>query len=59
MVGYVTKLTEDKQHTTARWIEVARGIEDTHPQWADIWVGMWPPMPSQLLKMKFEISHST
>ena len=40
-------------------MKVALDIAVTHPQGADIWVGMWPPHLRQTLKTRFESSNST
>ena len=48
--GYIKRHREDRHPKTAAWMEVALDIAVTHPQGADIWVGMWPPHLKQLLK---------
>ena len=41
--GNVKKHREDIHFKTATWMELAMDIAVTHPQGADVWVGMWPP----------------
>ena len=40
----------DKHGKTARWMEIILKIAVTHPQGADVWVGMSQPSLRQTLK---------
>ena len=54
--GDIRRERRDKHEKTARWMEIILDIAATHPQGADIWVGMWPPSLRQVLKLRFESS---
>ena len=54
--GDIGRERRDKHERTARWMEIILDIAATHPQGADVWVGMWPPYLRQTLKSRFENS---
>ena len=59
VTGDVKRQRGDKHFKTATWMEIALDIAVTHPQGADVWVGLWPPQLRQLLKTRFKCSNST
>ena len=58
--GYIRRDRRDNKHDTygmtAEWMEIILDITVTHPQGADVWVGMLPQSLRQLLKTRFENS---
>ena len=54
--GEIRRERRDKQERTVRWMEIILVIAATHPQGADVWVGMWPPSLRQTLKSRYENS---